>query len=151
LLSAKPGEVMPETGPLSADVSLDAYAGQQIRISFVWDIPEYFTGPALAQLDNVRITAKPATSVPTLPIFGLLTPGGLLGLFGTTKGEDKGTGLGLSFSKKTLTEMGGELDLMNTSNGARVVLTIPKATQPNETADPNAALASYSWERAPPT
>ena len=47
--------------------------------------------------------------------------------------------------------MGGELDLMNTSNGARVVLTIPKATQPNETADPNAALASYSWERAPPT
>lgn len=48
--------------------------------------------------------------------------------FFTTKGEDKGTGLGLSFSKKTLTEMGGELDLMNSSNGARVVLTIPKAT-----------------------
>lgn len=48
--------------------------------------------------------------------------------FFTTKSETKGTGLGLSFTKDTLTKMGGKVDLLNNSNGARVMLTVPKTT-----------------------
>ena len=84
LLAPAPDEVVDDTGPLSAELSLNQYAGQQIRISFVWDIPENFTGPAIAQLDNVRITAAPSP-VPSMPLFGLLALGGLLGLFGLRK------------------------------------------------------------------
>lgn len=40
----------------SVDVS--AYAGQTVFINFVWTVPEDFTGPARAELDNIRVLAE---------------------------------------------------------------------------------------------
>lgn len=44
-----------DTGDLSASVDLSAFAGQSVRVSFDWWVPEIATGPAFFQLDNVRL------------------------------------------------------------------------------------------------
>ena len=47
--------------------------------------------------------------------------------FFTTKPVGKGTGLGLSYSQGIISDMGGSLQLENTSVGARVTLKLPRA------------------------
>lgn len=60
-----------DTGPLSASIDLSEYAGTNSRLTFKWTVPEDFTGPANAQLDNVRLTQGSVVSVPgPLPILG---------------------------------------------------------------------------------
>ena len=61
----KPLEVIPmlttesefdlDTGPQRANIPIDHYAGQSVRVSFEWLIPESRTGPGLFQLDNVEV------------------------------------------------------------------------------------------------
>jgi uncharacterized protein YhjY with autotransporter beta-barrel domain len=53
VLTAGAGTNVNNTGQLSWLMDLSAYAGQDIRLSFVWTIPQSFTGPALFDLDNV--------------------------------------------------------------------------------------------------
>ena len=61
-----------DTGPLSASIDLSAYAGTNSRLTFKWTVPEDYTGPANAQLDNVRLTQGSGVNVPgPLPILGL--------------------------------------------------------------------------------
>ena len=55
ILTANAGTSIPDTGDLSASVNLSAFAGQAVRISFDWWVPEDFSGPAFFQLDNVRL------------------------------------------------------------------------------------------------
>ena len=64
-----------DTGPLSAMIDLTPFAGISARVNFLWTIPDAFSGPANAQLDNVKIvSAVPEPG--TLALFGL----GLAGL-----------------------------------------------------------------------
>ena len=44
-----------DTGPLSGMLDVSAFAGSDVRISFDWIVPESFTGPAHAQLDDVAV------------------------------------------------------------------------------------------------
>lgn len=46
-----------DTGNLGASMDLSAFAGQAIRISFDWWVPQPSSGPAFAQLDNIRLEA----------------------------------------------------------------------------------------------
>ncbi len=69
-LTANPGENIPDTGALSSNLSLSQFAGQSIRVTFIWTIPEDFTGPAQFQLDNVNMI--PLIPVPTLSVSGLV-------------------------------------------------------------------------------
>ena len=52
-----------DTGSLTATIDLSSFAGSAIRTSFLWNIPESFTGPGNFQLDNVKIAAG-STAVP---------------------------------------------------------------------------------------
>lgn len=47
-----------DTGLSSTTIDLSAYEGQTIFIDFVWTVPEDFSGPAQAELDDVRIEAQ---------------------------------------------------------------------------------------------
>lgn len=62
-----------DTGPLSAALNLSFFAGLSIRINFVWTIPDNFSGPANAQLDNVEFTnlLVPEPSSATFCLLGL--------------------------------------------------------------------------------
>ncbi len=55
ILTAVSGISNSDTGPLTGEVDLTPFAGQDVRISFDWMIPENFTGPGFAQLDNVYV------------------------------------------------------------------------------------------------
>ena len=65
-----------DTGPLTALIDLTAFAGTDARLTFQWVIPEDFTGPANAQLDNVKIVSNPIPAPAALPagiaLFGML-------------------------------------------------------------------------------
>jgi hypothetical protein len=63
VLVAFAGEVMTDTGPRSQTLDLSAFAGQAVRVNFVWTIPESFTGPAFFQLDNVVLTGPSVLTV----------------------------------------------------------------------------------------
>lgn len=52
-----------DTGPMIASIDLSSLAGTDARVSFVWTVPESFTGPANGQLDNVRIENVPEPGV----------------------------------------------------------------------------------------
>lgn len=54
LLTAPPGTFNPDTGPLVGSVSVTPFAGMAVRVAFISNIPENFTGPGFFQLDNVR-------------------------------------------------------------------------------------------------
>lgn len=54
ILTAGAGTTVTDTGDLLGQVDVSAFAGQAIRISFEWFVPEFFTGPAFFQVDNVR-------------------------------------------------------------------------------------------------
>ncbi len=45
-----------DTGPRKGGVPIDRFAGQAVRVSFEWVIPESRTGPGLFQLDKVQVT-----------------------------------------------------------------------------------------------
>ena len=49
------GPVEPDTGLLVGTVDLSAFAGQAVIIEFLWTVPDGQTGPALFQLDNIRL------------------------------------------------------------------------------------------------
>ena len=74
ILTALPGTADYDTGNLNGSVNLSTFAGTAVRISFDFNIPESFTGPAFFQLDNVSISYSP---VPPL-IAGNLGPSILL-------------------------------------------------------------------------
>jgi Leucine-rich repeat (LRR) protein len=72
ILRATAGSQKSDTGPSVAEIDLTqfAVAGKRIRLSFEWQIPESFTGPAEFQLDNVRLvgTATGGTTSPVVTI-----------------------------------------------------------------------------------
>lgn len=70
-ITALPNTIVLDTGNLTGSVDLSSFAGQTVRLSFDWFVPENFTGPAFFQLDNIRVP-EPGT----LALFGL----GLVGL-----------------------------------------------------------------------
>jgi hypothetical protein len=77
ILTATAGDLVLDTGPLNAVIDLSSFAGQNVRLSLLWNIPENFTGPGFFQVDNfVGGFQTPPTSVPSLNIYSLL----LLGL-----------------------------------------------------------------------
>ena len=51
-----------DAGPRMASIDLSAFAGETIRIALTFTVPEDDTGPALAQVDNIRLepVADPA-------------------------------------------------------------------------------------------
>jgi hypothetical protein len=53
-------------------VDLSAFAGQSVRIKFVWNIPEPGTGFGFFQLDNVRINTAPSANTP--PVVTITAP-----------------------------------------------------------------------------
>ena len=57
-------------GPPYPDGSVDvsAFAGQTVRIKFVWNIPQPGTGFAFFQLDNIRLDAAPNLNSPVVTI-----------------------------------------------------------------------------------
>lgn len=63
-----------DTGPLSAALNLTFFTGLSLRINFVWTIPDNFSGPANAQLDNVEFTnlLVPEPSSTTVCLLGLV-------------------------------------------------------------------------------
>ncbi|MFC7049819.1 PEP-CTERM sorting domain-containing protein [Emcibacter nanhaiensis] len=74
ILTAVAGTLVNDTGALTGLVDLSAFAGQTVRLSFDWTVPENFTGPAFFTLDNIHAVgvAEPAT----LALLGL----GLVGV-----------------------------------------------------------------------
>lgn len=89
-LTANAGTNVNDTGPLSGSIDVSAFAGRHVRIAFIWNIPENFTGPALFQLDNVSVAGQPVpvqpfSSIPTLSFWALAMLTGLLTLFSWTR------------------------------------------------------------------
>ena len=60
-----------DTGPLSGQIDLSSFAGTPIRVEFIWNVPQNFTGPANAQLDNVQLITVPEPSVISLGVMSL--------------------------------------------------------------------------------
>jgi cysteine-rich repeat protein len=57
ILTAPVGNITLDTGDIFPVVDVSAFAGAPVRVSFDWIVPENFTGPAFAQLDNVDVQA----------------------------------------------------------------------------------------------
>ncbi len=74
LLTAAVGELITDTGALSANIDVSAFAGQSVRFSLVWDIPEPNSGPAFFQVDNFVGGFQPPV-VPTLNTYSMLFMG----------------------------------------------------------------------------
>ena len=53
--------------------------------------------------------------------------------FFTTKSENEGTGLGLSISREIIQEMNGDIMAVNTDNGAKFIITVPRSDVPPST------------------
>ena len=53
--------------------------------------------------------------------------------FFTTKSENEGTGLGLSISREIIQEMNGDIMAVNTDNGAKFIITVPRSNLPPST------------------
>jgi len=56
LLTANPGTNVDDSGPQAGSLDLAPWMGQTVIIEFYQDVPQFFTGPGLFQLDNVRVT-----------------------------------------------------------------------------------------------
>ncbi len=54
-----PGGPPSDTGDQSAVVDLSVFSGSSIRINLRASVPEFFTGPAHLQIDNVSLTVSP--------------------------------------------------------------------------------------------
>jgi hypothetical protein len=68
ILTAAANTVNLDTGDLTGTVDVSAFANQTVRISFQWDVPENFTGPAFFQLDDVTLVL----GTPTLSQWGMI-------------------------------------------------------------------------------
>ncbi|MDB4673517.1 hypothetical protein OAF27_01765 [Verrucomicrobiales bacterium] len=75
-ITAPAGTFINDTGALSASHDLSALAGIDVRVNFVWNVPENFTGPANGQLDAVRVVQA---NVPSGGNTLLMLGGSLLG------------------------------------------------------------------------
>ena len=64
-----------------ASVDISGFAGQSVRISFDWIVPQNFTGPAFCQLDNI-FAAGARAQIPTLSEWGIIAAAAGLGLVG---------------------------------------------------------------------
>lgn len=53
VLTAPAGTIELDTGIRVGAVDVSSFSGQAIRVTFRWVIPEYFTGPAFFELDNI--------------------------------------------------------------------------------------------------
>ncbi|MFV8820156.1 hypothetical protein [Haliea sp. E17] len=90
------GDLLLDSGPLSAAIDVSAFAGQSVRVVFVWTVPESFTGPAVFQLDNIQalgVTTPPPApppaplpaaaadpeAIPASPLWSLLLLAGVMG------------------------------------------------------------------------
>lgn len=58
ILVAPAGDMTIDTGVLQGVVDLSAYAGQTVFVRFVFTVPEVDSGPALAQIDHVRVEPR---------------------------------------------------------------------------------------------
>ncbi len=76
ILTATANTTTLDTGASSATVDLSGFAGDSVRISFEWLIPEDFVGPGFFQLDNVLVTVvevdDPVVEIPTLSEISLV-------------------------------------------------------------------------------
>jgi hypothetical protein len=68
-------------GDQSASVDISAFAGQAVRISFDWIVPQNFSGPAFCQLDNIFAIGARA-QIPTLSEWGMIAAASGFGLIG---------------------------------------------------------------------
>ncbi|MFQ5463716.1 MAG: hypothetical protein ACE5E5_13955, partial [Phycisphaerae bacterium] len=75
ILTAAAGTVQLDTGNLVGSVDVSAFAGQTVRLSFEWFVPELFTGPAFFQLDNIRCVPPPVCPGAGSCCVGHETPG----------------------------------------------------------------------------
>ncbi|MBL4772520.1 MAG: hypothetical protein JKX98_02610 [Alcanivoracaceae bacterium] len=81
ILTAPVGNITNDTGNLSGTVDISSFAGQSVRIAFVWNIPENFVGPGAFQLDNVAIHA--IKIIPSLSVIGIIIMFMVLMIIGT--------------------------------------------------------------------
>ena len=85
ILTATAGTINLDTGDTPTVVDLSAFADQDVRVAFVWNVPESGTGPGFFQLDNVMLTATgggpSVIEVPTVSSLGLALLILLLGIF----------------------------------------------------------------------
>lgn len=52
------GSTVESTGHVTAGIDLGEFAGETIRVRFLWEVPQAFTGPAMFQLDHVRLEGR---------------------------------------------------------------------------------------------
>ena len=71
LFSAKGGEKVLDSGFQTVGIEFENIVGHDVTLSFVQNIPQAYTGPALIQLDNIRLQEN--YTVPEPSSFGLLT------------------------------------------------------------------------------
>ena len=58
-----------DTGDLHGDVDLGAFAGQNLRVIFEWEVPDNFSGPGFFQLDNILLNET--LVIPTMSKYAL--------------------------------------------------------------------------------
>lgn len=73
IITANAGTIA-DTGQLTGNVNLTPFLGQNVRLSFVLNVTDNFSGPAQFQLDNISVGVVPEPA--SLALFGL----GLAGL-----------------------------------------------------------------------
>lgn len=71
ILTAAAGTIVNDTGPSTGAVDVSSFAGQAVRLAFVWTVPENLSGPAQFELDSVVLGGAP-TAVPSLNTLGLV-------------------------------------------------------------------------------
>ena len=68
LLTAPSYTIVHDTGKLYRRINLSDFAGQSVRISFEWDVPQTHSGPAFFQLDNVFVRVNEPPSFTSVPV-----------------------------------------------------------------------------------
>ena len=68
IYTAMPRQALADSGDQVGQVDLSPFAGTAVRIVFRWRVPEAFSGPAMAQLDNVFLLQAGAPQFVNKPI-----------------------------------------------------------------------------------
>lgn len=88
-----------DTGSQHASLDLSAFAGRYIRVNLRSTIPQWFTGPATLQIDNVILDVQPVNLPPVLSHIGNQTVNeGQLLQFGISGTDPNGNALTYSVS-----------------------------------------------------